>query len=241
MRNSAKILQSAWRERRRCKSSSLTGDSYNHVQPMDSATIANHSAVFDGAFGPTAQSRSISVPLCSGIEHEYATSTTVSLAKENTSGQFTDEEFQELLGSLITEDDFNLLCTENENRSQDNLHNISITAVTNGNTVLTDTGSELPHSNTSLRENVLPLVQRSIDVRSSVNDDLDASHEFVRNKRGSSLSPTSAIVSLQSVTRGRIARKAFLNIRKQAVASMMIQKSLSEWWKRRSTRQSEHN
>ena len=38
------------------------------------------------------------------------------------------------------------------------------------------------------------------------------------------------IVSLQAATRGMIARKAFSNIRKQAMASVVIQKSLVQHW-----------
>lgn len=48
---------------------------------------------------------------------------------------------------------------------------------------------------------------------------------------------TTAIVSFQAAARGMIARKAFNNIRKQAMASVVIQKSLVQQWQQQESQQ----
>lgn len=45
----------------------------------------------------------------------------------------------------------------------------------------------------------------------------------------------SAVATLQALTRGMLARKSFRNIRRQAMASLVIQRSLVEWWKAQKT------
>lgn len=59
------------------------------------------------------------------------------------------------------------------------------------------------------------------------DDELKEQHQEPTNK---STKQANAAATLQAVTRGMIARKSFNRIRRQAMASLVIQKTFVDWW-----------
>ena len=63
----------------------------------------------------------------------------------------------------------------------------------------------------------------------------NSSNNNLKRKAGSvvpdsSMDTDSATTTLQRVTRGMLARKSFHGIKKQAIASLVIQRSMVQWW-----------
>jgi hypothetical protein len=58
---------------------------------------------------------------------------------------------------------------------------------------------------------------------------LDTSLPMLQHKM-SSKSSDEAAATLQAATRGMLARKSFRRVRMQTMASLVIQKSLFQWW-----------
>lgn len=114
-----------------------------------------------------------------------------------------------------------------------------------------DKSAPMSKSFRRIQQRELPTIDECIKVDNSARDSISEgmyrdscdNHSIVTNTQNPTPIPheqVAAAATLQAATRGMLARKEFHDIKRQAMASLVIQKSLLHWWEHKgSTPQSQ--